>query len=108
MSIAAYQTLYHTSVAFGTRKTQQAEDSVVDCEKKMGRLEQSKKQLQVTINELENRLKAMTHKYAEEKEFQDAKLKEDVDYLKKQKVILTDFVGTQSRKAQQGTEVSAA
>jgi dynein light intermediate chain len=108
MSIAAYQTLYHTSVAFGTRKTLQAENAVVECENKLNGLVEAKTQLQVTINELENRSEAMTKKYTEEKEIEDTKLKDEVEYLKKQQGILKAFVQAQTKKAQQDTEVAAA
>lgn len=107
MSIAAYQTLYHTSVAFGTRKTLQAESAVVECVNKLNGLVEAKTQLQVTINELENRLEALTKKYTEEKEIEDTKLKDEVKYLKKQQGILKAFVQTQTKKAQQDTEVAA-
>ena len=101
LSIAAYQTLYHTSVAFGTRKTLQAEGAVVACERKLRELEQTKEQLQVTINELQNRCEAMSKKCSEEKEVRDRKNKDELEYLQKQKTILSEFVDAQKRKAQQ-------
>merc|ERR1712022_31080 len=46
MSIAAYQTLYESSVAFGMRKALQSEQGKSDMEAKIKQLEQEKKELE--------------------------------------------------------------
>merc|ERR1711931_53329 len=46
MTIAAYQTLYESSVAFGMRKALQAEQGKADMETKMKELEEEKKDLE--------------------------------------------------------------
>ncbi|KAJ8321979.1 hypothetical protein KUTeg_000450 [Tegillarca granosa] len=52
MTIAAYQTLYESSVAFGMRKALQAEQGKSDMEKKIAELEQEKRKLERDVNEL--------------------------------------------------------
>ena len=46
MTIAAYQTLYESSVAFGMRKALQAEQGKADMETKIKELEEEKKDLE--------------------------------------------------------------
>merc|ERR1712106_1304433 len=52
MTIAAYQTLYESSVAFGMRKALQAEQGKADMETKIKELEEEKKELERQVNEL--------------------------------------------------------
>ena len=49
MTIAAYQTLYESSVAFGMRKALMAEQGKADMEKKVIRAENSKKNIDEKI-----------------------------------------------------------
>ena len=50
MTIAAYQTLYESSVAFGMRKALQAEQGKADMETKIKELEEEKKDLERQVN----------------------------------------------------------
>merc|ERR1719387_2000511 len=55
MTIAAYQTLYESSIAFGMRKALQAEQGKADMEKKIEELEEEKKDLERQVNELKSK-----------------------------------------------------
>lgn len=49
MTIAAYQTLYESSVAFGMRKSLMSEQGKVDMEESIGQLEQDKRELEQQV-----------------------------------------------------------
>uniref|UniRef100_A0A8C6UTP8 Axonemal dynein light intermediate polypeptide 1 n=1 Tax=Neogobius melanostomus TaxID=47308 RepID=A0A8C6UTP8_9GOBI len=70
MTIAAYQTLYESSVAFGMRKALLSEHGTADMEKRVG-LEKEKQDLIKQLNEQKRR-------QAEEK-----KLNEEINFLKR-------------------------
>jgi dynein light intermediate chain len=92
MSIAAYQTLYRTSVAFGVRKTLQAEEATAALDFKMKTLQQDKEQREVTIVELQNRLKGLEKQHKEAKELVGAKRRAEITFLEKQRDILQGFM----------------
>lgn len=50
MTIAAYKTLYESSVTFGMRKMIQAEQGVPELETKKGELEKKKRQLDELVH----------------------------------------------------------
>lgn len=50
MTIAAYQTLYESSVAFGMRKSLMSEQGKVDMEENIGQLELEKRDLEQQVN----------------------------------------------------------
>ena len=50
MTIAAYQTLYESSVAFGMRKSLMSEQGKVDMEECIGQLEQDKRELEQQVS----------------------------------------------------------
>lgn len=50
MTIAAYQTLYESSVAFGMRKSLMSEQGKVDMEESIGQLEQDKRELEQQVH----------------------------------------------------------
>ena len=52
MTIAAYQTLYESSIAFGMRKALQAEQGKADMEARIKQLEAEKKDLERQVQEL--------------------------------------------------------
>lgn len=88
MSIAAYQTLYHTSVAFGMRKSLQAEETTASMEVKLEGLEKDKGELEVTLVELQNRLKGLGKQHQEARELVSAKRTAEISFLEKQRDIL--------------------
>ncbi len=49
MTIAAYQTLYESSVAFGMRKSLMSEQGKVDMEEQINQLEQEKQELEQQV-----------------------------------------------------------
>ena len=49
MTIAAYQTLYESSVAFGMRKSLMSEQGKVDMEENIGQLQQDKRELEQQV-----------------------------------------------------------
>merc|ERR1711988_611912 len=53
MTIAAYQTLYESSVAFGMRKALQAEQGKADMQEKISELEKDKEELKKQVLRLE-------------------------------------------------------
>merc|ERR1719487_1629128 len=55
MTIAAYQTLYESSVAFGMRKALQAEQGKSDMESKIKSLESEKSDLERQVQELQSK-----------------------------------------------------
>ena len=59
MRIAAYQTLYHSSVAFGVRKSIEAEEGVGQKELKIAELEDEASHLRCTVLEISNKIKAI-------------------------------------------------
>merc|ERR1712091_787445 len=58
MTIAAYQTLYESSVAFGMRKALQAEQGKSDMEAKIKSLESEKSDLERQVQELQAKCEA--------------------------------------------------
>merc|ERR1711968_323988 len=59
MTIAAYQTLYESSVAFGMRKALQAEQGKADMESRIKTLEGEKKELERQVQELKAKCEAI-------------------------------------------------
>lgn len=62
MTIAAYQTLYESSVAFGMRKSLMSEQGKADMEENIGQLEQEKRELEQQVW-IEGYLKAVCTTY---------------------------------------------
>merc|ERR1712176_1105023 len=67
MTIAAYQTLYESSVAFGMRKALQAEQGKTDMQKKIEELEEEKKDLERQVNELKAKCEQIEKRAAEQR-----------------------------------------
>jgi len=59
MTIAAYQTLYQSSVTFAMRKQLQAEQGKADLEKTLDQLEGRRTNLQNKVKELHSKLDAI-------------------------------------------------
>merc|ERR1712100_276322 len=82
MTIAAYQTLYESSIAFGMRKALMAEQRKAEMEAKIKHLETDKKDLERQVKELVSRCDAI-EKQAQERHALDSKAHaEQVDFLK--------------------------
>ena len=61
-------------------------------EVKLGNLEVDKKQLEVTLLELQNRLKGLQKQHSEAKEVVSAKRSAELTFLEKQRDILQGFL----------------
>jgi len=83
MTIAAYQTLYESSIAFGMRKALMAEQRKAEMEAKIKHLESDKKDLERQVQELMNRCDAIEKREQERRAADEKKHAEEVDFLKK-------------------------
>jgi len=83
MTIAAYQTLYESSVAFGMRKALQAEQGKSDMERKISELEQDKRDLERQVNELKAKCDQIEKRAAEQRAVEEKKHTEEIQFLKK-------------------------
>jgi dynein light intermediate chain len=88
MSIAAYQTLYESSVAFGMRKALQAEQGKTDMETKIRDLEEEKRGLDQTVLELKAKCEAIEKREGERRAMEERKHAEEIAFLKKTNVQL--------------------
>jgi dynein light intermediate chain, axonemal len=88
MSIAAYQTLYESSVAFGMRKALQAEQGKADMETKIKQLEGEKKDLEKQVQELKAKCEAIEKRESERRALEEKKHAEEVSFLKRTNVQL--------------------
>lgn len=83
MTIAAYQTLYESSVAFGMRKALQAEQGKADMERKIQELEVDKRDLERQVNELKAKCEAIEKREAERRAVEEKKHAEEIQFLKR-------------------------
>ena len=82
MTIAAYQTLYESSIAFGMRKALQAEQGKADMEARIKQLEAEKKDLERQVQELKAKAEAIEKRESERRAIEEKKHSEEVQYLK--------------------------
>ncbi|XP_065600862.1 axonemal dynein light intermediate polypeptide 1 [Cyrtonyx montezumae] len=83
MTIAAYQTLYKSSTAFGVRKALQAEQGKSDMEKRIEKLEEEKRELERQVNEEKAKCEAIEKREAEKQLLEEKKHAEEVQLLKR-------------------------
>uniref|UniRef100_S4RME0 Axonemal dynein light intermediate polypeptide 1 n=1 Tax=Petromyzon marinus TaxID=7757 RepID=S4RME0_PETMA len=83
MTIAAFQTLYESSVAFGMRKALQAEQGKADMEKKIAELEEEKRELERAVNEQKAKCEAIEKREAERRQVDEKKHAEEIQFLKR-------------------------
>ncbi|XP_039974367.1 axonemal dynein light intermediate polypeptide 1 [Xiphias gladius] len=83
MTIAAYQTLYESSVAFGMRKALQAEQGKADMEKRIADLENDKQDLKKQMNEQKARCDATEKRENERRQVEEKKQTEEIQFLKR-------------------------
>merc|ERR1711918_47036 len=88
MSIAAYQTLYESSVAFGMRKALQSEQGKSDMEAKIKQLEQEKKELERQVQDLKAKCEAIEKRESERRALEEKKHNEEIAFLKKTNAML--------------------
>ena len=90
MTIQAYQTLYESSIAFGMRKTLQAEQRRAEMEAATKTLTRECDDLQNEVDELEAEIKDIEEKEMQRKESDDRTHKEEVEFKKKANNHLKD------------------
>nr|KAF6504721.1 dynein axonemal light intermediate chain 1 [Rousettus aegyptiacus] len=83
MTIAAYQTLYESSVAFGMRKALQAEQGKSDMERKIAELETEKRDLERQVNEQKAKCEATEKRESERRQVEEKKHNEEIQFLKR-------------------------
>ena len=83
MTIAAYQTLYESSIAFGMRKALMAEQRKTEMESQAKLLEQEKKELERQIEELDSRCETIQRREQERTALDEKKHGEEVEFLRK-------------------------
>ncbi|RNA01319.1 33 kDa inner dynein arm light axonemal [Brachionus plicatilis] len=83
MTIAAYQTLYESSVAFGMRKALMAEQGKADMEKRVNELERDKRDLEKQVNEWKAKCEQIEKRNAEQRAAEEKKHAEDISFYKK-------------------------
>ncbi|GAQ87532.1 dynein light chain [Klebsormidium nitens] len=83
MTIAAYQTLYESSVAFGMRKALQTEAGKADMEVRIQQLEGEHKELERQLQEWKNKAEAIEKRESERRALDEKKHAEEVAYLQR-------------------------
>ncbi|XP_066933716.1 33 kDa inner dynein arm light chain, axonemal-like [Clytia hemisphaerica] len=83
MTIAAYQTLYESSVAFGMRKALQAEHGKTDMEKRIVELDEEKSELEKQVNDLKAKCDAIEKRETERRAIEEKKHAEEIQFLKR-------------------------
>ena len=83
MTIAAYQTLYESSVAFGMRKALQAEQGKSDMESTIKSLESEKSQLEQQVQELQAKCEAIEKRESERRALEEKKHADELAFLKR-------------------------
>ena len=92
MTIAAYQTLYQSSVTFAMRKQLQAEHGKADLEKTIDQLDHKKNKLENKVSELKAKIEALENKKKEKKEALAKKREGEIEFLKYQEQHLNKFL----------------
>ncbi|EPZ36471.1 Axonemal dynein light chain domain-containing protein [Rozella allomycis CSF55] len=110
MTLAAYQTLYESSVAFGMRKALQAEQGKSEMESQLKQLEEEKKNLEHSVSELKAKCEAIEKRENERRAMDERKHAEEIAFLKKtnlqlktQLEVQSHMSGTQSNISETGT-----
>ncbi|XP_037532500.1 axonemal dynein light intermediate polypeptide 1 [Nematolebias whitei] len=83
MTLAAYQALYESSIAFGMRKALQAEKEKNDQEKKIADLENEIQDLTQQLNSQKAKCDALEKREAEKRQVQEKNFLEKIQFLKK-------------------------
>lgn len=92
MTIAAYQTLYQSSVNFAMRKQVQSEIGKAELDKRIEEYEALKKQKEDKIVELKSKIDAIERRNMERHEIMANKRKEDLNFIRVQEQHLGRFL----------------
>nr|CCA17151.1 sporangia induced 28 kDa inner dynein arm light chain putative [Albugo laibachii Nc14] len=82
MTIAAYQTLYESSIAFGIRKALMAQQKNLENERDISQLESDTRDLHSQIEELATRCEVVVRREEEKKEAEETRHREETDQLR--------------------------
>lgn len=101
MTIAAYQTLYESSIAFGMRKALQTEQGKADMESRIQQLESEVKDLERQVSEWKTKCEFVEKRESERRSQEEKKHSEEINYLTKHnkqlKQQLESFLQTGSK-----------
>ena len=89
MTIAAYKTLYESSVAFGMRKALHAEQGKLDMQSAIRGLEREKEELERQVVELHAKCEAIERREADRRAADEKKHQEEVAFFRKTHQTLT-------------------
>ncbi len=92
MTIAAYQTLYQSSITFGMRKTLQAEQGNAELAAQIEALEADKKKLSASLADQKGLCEAIEKRIQENKSATEKKMDEEKQFLKFQREHLEQFL----------------
>ena len=99
MTIAAYQTLYQSSVTFGMRKQLQAEHGKADLENKISELEVKQTKQQNKVIELKSKMEAIDKRNKERRKVETEKRKNEQEFLRYQEKHLSSFLKNLEQKS---------
>lgn len=94
MTLAAYRTLYESSVAFGMRKALHAEQNKVDMQAQIRNLEREKEELERQVAELSTKCDMIERREAERRAADERKHSEEVAFFRKTHQTLTSNLQT--------------
>lgn len=98
MTIAAYQTLYQTSLSFGMRKSLQAENALREYKKKVADLKAKREEVQSQVNHITNQINIMEKRHGEQRQIDNKKMNEEKEFIKHQRQSLETFLKTEQSK----------
>lgn len=97
MTIAAYQTLYASSITFGMRKTLQAEQGNQALEAKIEELSKEKQRLASLLQDRRGQLDSIEKRINEKKQCNDKRMTTEVDFLQHQCALLEKFIADSNK-----------
>lgn len=92
MTIAAYQTLYQSSITFGMRKTLQAEQGNQELQAQVAKLEAEKKILEAQVSDHKSLYDSIEKRTSEARAASEKSMQEEKDFLNYQAQHLESFL----------------
>jgi len=83
MTLAAYQAPYESSTAYGMRKALMAESGKSELEAKIAEINEQRDELERQIQDLKLKIDQLERKYAEQKDAEEKKHSEEIQFLKR-------------------------
>lgn len=97
MTIAAYRTLYSSSITFGMRKTLQAEQGNAELCSKIEELKAEKERLSSLLQDRRGQLDSIEKRNAEKKQTTDRRMGEEKDFQDHQTAQLEKFIADSNK-----------